>query len=69
MSAKPDAQLSERQLAARWGVTPRTLQNWRAAGKGPPFLELGINTIRYRLEDIEAYEKSRTQNQHKEKTS
>lgn len=69
MSTKADAQLRESQLAARWGVTTRTLQNWRAAGKGPPFLDLGINTIRYRLEDIEAYEKARTQNQHKEKTS
>lgn len=49
------AYLSERQLAARWQASSRTLQRWRASGKGPPFLRLG-GAIRYRLIDIEAFE-------------
>lgn len=47
--------LSERQLARRWQTSTRTLQRWRASGKGPPFLQLG-GAIRYRLADIEAFE-------------
>ena len=51
-------QLTEAELAERWRVTPRTLQMWRRAKKGPRFLPLGDRTIRYRLEDIEAYERA-----------
>lgn len=47
--------LSERQLATLWQTSTRTLQRWRASGKGPPFLRLG-GAIRYRRTDIEAFE-------------
>jgi len=49
--------LSERQLAQRWNTSQRTLQRWRAAGEGPPFLRLG-GSIRYSLTDVLAFEEN-----------
>lgn len=47
--------MREDDLARRWSISIRTLQRWRKAGKAPPHLELGSG-IRYRREDIEAFE-------------
>ena len=47
--------LSSRELAARWSISRRTLDRWRWAGEGPPFLKLGGRVV-YRLADIEAFE-------------
>lgn len=54
--------LTEKDLAKRWGVTTRTLQNWRRDSKGPAFMDIGNNTIRYRMEDVEAYEERNLKN-------
>ncbi|MBF0177964.1 MAG: helix-turn-helix domain-containing protein [Magnetococcales bacterium] len=43
------------QLARRWGINPRTLQNWRCKDKGPAYLKIGGH-IMYRENDIEQYE-------------
>lgn len=51
--------LTEKDLAARWKVTTRTLKSWRASGNGPAFVPIGPGTVRYRPEDVEAYERSR----------
>lgn len=51
--------LSEKELATRWGITQRTLQNWRAKGYGPKSITLSSNTVRYRLADVLAYEEER----------
>ena len=48
--------LNEKQLAERWGMTARTLQGWRASGKGPKFIRIGERSIFYRIGDVEAYE-------------
>jgi predicted site-specific integrase-resolvase len=50
--------LDQKQLAARWGVSTRTLESWRWRGEGPVFLKLGGRVV-YRLEDIERYEAER----------
>ena len=47
--------LSQIELAARWTLSPRTLERWRSTGEGPQFLKLGGRVV-YRLEDVEAYE-------------
>lgn len=47
--------LSPEQLAARWDIKVETLQRWRCEGVGPRFLKIE-RRIRYRLEDVEAYE-------------
>ena len=47
--------LTQRDLARRWCVSPRTLERWRWLGQGPAYLKLGGKIV-YRLEDVEAYE-------------
>lgn len=56
--------LNETQLAKRWGMTTRTLQLWRAKGKGPAFIRIGERSIFYREEDVLAYEKSNVVGKH-----
>lgn len=51
--------LSQTELAARWTISPRTLERWRFTGEGPQFIKIG-GRVAYRLEDIEAYEADRT---------
>ena len=48
--------LNEIELAARWGMSPKTLQRWRAQNVGPEYLKLG-KKIMYPLADVEDYEK------------
>lgn len=45
----------QQDLAERWGIPVRTLAAWRYQGKGPAYLKIG-GAVRYRLEDVEAYE-------------
>jgi hypothetical protein len=49
--------LRERELATRWGLSRRTLQRMRAAGRGPTYHIIG-SAIRYRLDQVIAYEDS-----------
>jgi hypothetical protein len=58
MLQKPDSvirHLTQRQLADRWQMSPRTLERWRWLGEGPRFLKIGSRVV-YRLQDIEHYE-------------
>jgi hypothetical protein len=50
--------LNEKQLAERWAVSVRTLQAARVKGGGVPFVRIG-RSVRYRLEDVLAYEHAR----------
>jgi hypothetical protein len=50
--------LNEKQLARRWGVSVRTLQAARVKGSGVQFIRIG-RAVRYRLEDVLAYEEAR----------
>lgn len=47
--------LNQTELAARWTISPRTLERWRFTGEGPQFIKIG-GRVAYRLEDIEGYE-------------
>lgn len=49
--------LNQKELAARWGISPRTLERWRSQKTGPPWIELGGRVI-YRTEDVLAYEQA-----------
>ncbi len=53
--------MREGELAARWKISPKTLQNMRVSGEGPPFVKLG-RAVRYATSDILAYERQRTAN-------
>jgi hypothetical protein len=49
-----------KDLMARWSVTDNTLRRWRMLGTGPDYIKLGpgkASEVRYRLEDIERFEK------------
>lgn len=50
--------LTQRDLARRWSLSPRTLERWRWTGDGPAFLKVG-GRVAYRLQDIEAWEADR----------
>lgn len=48
--------LTERELAARWNMSIKTLQIWRFQGKGPSYLKLG-RSVRYPMSVIAEFEK------------
>ncbi len=50
--------LTVEDLAERLGVSPRTIYDWNMRRVGPPFMKIGIY-CRYRLADVERWEKSR----------
>ena len=52
-----DIHFSQRDLARRLGLSPRTLEGWRWRGTGPRFVKAGGRVL-YRLEDVEAFEKT-----------
>ncbi len=54
-NAGGECMLRERDLAARWNVSARTLQRWRAAGSGPPWHHFA-GSVRYKLGDILNFE-------------
>ena len=54
-----DRLLTQKELAARWNITPRTLQLWYKAGKGPKRVNIGSGG--YRLSDVIAYEEEQAQ--------
>src|SRR5215831_21018675 len=47
--------LTQQQVAARLGVSARTIEGWRARGVGPPFLRLSARAVRYRAVDLEQW--------------
>ncbi|WP_280357874.1 helix-turn-helix transcriptional regulator [Nocardia otitidiscaviarum] len=47
--------LTRHELAARTKLSPKTLANWAAIGKGPRFTRFGAR-VRYRLDDVIAWE-------------
>ena len=49
------SKMTQEQLADRWQISPRTLEQWRWLGKGPKFLKIGARVL-YREEDVDAYE-------------
>lgn len=52
--------LTTEELAARWKMSPQTLENWRSQGTGPEYVKLGAaksSSVIYRLSDIEKWER------------
>ena len=52
------AKITQEQLAARWHMSPRTLEQWRWLGKGPRFLKIGARVL-YDEDDVDEYEAGR----------
>jgi hypothetical protein len=55
--------LNEIELSRRWGISHRTLQRWRWLLQGPAYLKVG-GAIRYRIEDVEAFETAQLRQAH-----
>lgn len=53
----PVCHLTQDDLAARWRISPRSLERWRLEGRGPVWLRLPGRVV-YRLEDVRAYERA-----------
>ena len=47
--------MTQVELAERWRISEATLERWRTESNGPVFLKLG-NQVRYRVQDVEAFE-------------
>ena len=60
MPPQKRANLREREAALHIGVAPKTLANWRSAGRGPRFSRLG-RAIVYRVEDLDRFVEERLQ--------
>jgi len=54
------ALLTTTELAARWRMSARSFERWRAKGKGPAWLRLE-GRILYRLQDVVAWEAAQVQ--------
>lgn len=52
----PDRAMTDDDVAARLGVSAHTVRAWRGKGIGPRFFKMG-RAVRYRLADVEAYER------------
>lgn len=57
--------LSEADLAIRWDRTERTIRMWRKKKLIPEPAIIGVDTVRWRLEDIKNYEASKIQGEEK----
>lgn len=55
-----EIRLNQTALAARWKISPRTLERWRWLGEGLQYLKIGGRVI-YRMENVEAYEREMLQ--------
>ena len=49
--------LTEKELATRWNLLPKTLRQWRWDKKGPKYSKIG-GRISYRPEDVEKFEEN-----------
>jgi len=62
------AYISEKQLAAYWNITPKTLQRWRNEGRGPRYAKIG-KCIRYLPSDAAIFEVFVATSAHRQATS
>ena len=51
----PGDLVDETEAAAILGAAVRTLRNWRALHKGPPFHKIGERLVRYHRADLAAF--------------
>lgn len=48
--------LTSEVVAPQFGVTERTMREWRAKGVGPPYVRIGGGKfVRYKASDVAAY--------------
>ena len=55
LAAPPSALLTTAQVAAILSLSPRTLEQLRVKGGGPPYFALGKRAVRYRRSDVDSW--------------
>ncbi len=50
--------ISEFEVSKILGIKQRTLQQWRATGRGPSFVRLPPRIVRYRISEIDSWIKA-----------
>ena len=50
--------INTKQLAERWGMAHRTLENWRQKTVGPRYMKHKGGAVRYAIADIVTYERT-----------
>lgn len=58
-TAPPTSHLGIKDLAQRYGVAEQTIRHWRMRDYGPRSFTVGGRLVRYRLEDVLAWEAER----------
>lgn len=63
-AVQPDSSslMTSDELAARWRMSPRTLERWRRGKQGPRWVRLKGRVL-YRFRDVLAYEDAQLQGQ------
>ncbi|QPC98172.1 helix-turn-helix domain-containing protein [Qipengyuania soli] len=49
--------LTTAEVAARWRMSPRTLEGWRDKGIGPNYHKFG-GSVRYHMDEIKRFEEA-----------
>ena len=52
--------LTDREVAARYGVSVRTIHRWIRAGSFPPGAKIGPNTRRWYMDHLEAWDQEKS---------
>jgi hypothetical protein len=55
----PSTLLTPEELAQRWSLQVASLKAMRRRRQGPPWVVVGNNSVRYRLTDVERFERER----------
>ncbi len=55
----PKHWLSPAEAGKYIGIAERTLENWRAQGCGPKFSKVGHRTVKYHIDDCDAFLRER----------
>ena len=55
LAAPPGALLTTAEAAVILSLSPRTLEQLRVKGDGPPYFALGRRAVRYRRSDLDAW--------------
>jgi predicted DNA-binding transcriptional regulator AlpA len=47
--------LTAAEFAQQTGLSVETLAQWRSQGKGPPYVKISRNSVRYRQSDLDGW--------------
>ncbi len=53
--AKPSELLTPDEVAKQMGLSIETLAQWRSQGKGPMYVKISRNCVRYRQSDLDGW--------------